>query len=256
VARQRLVDRVGPRKLAEAITAPSAVLLAAGGASVAILAGAPIALAAAAGAVVWAARVALGLPRPPRREPIEPGRLVEPWRSAVQDALQAQRRFDDAVRACAPGPLRERLTGLGDRIDDGVRECWRVARRGQSLEHAVAALEPEELARELAAARAGGASQADAAASLEEALNTAKRLSTVARDAQAKLRLLNARLEEAVAQAVELSLEAGDHVDVGSVGSNLDEIVSDLGALRAALDETGGAGTGAGTRGAAGAAGS
>ncbi|MDQ3147987.1 MAG: hypothetical protein M3R01_13860, partial [Actinomycetota bacterium] len=52
------------------------------------------------------------------------------------------------------------------------------------------------------------------------------------------------RLDEAVARAVELSLRTGDHIDVGGLGSDVDQLVEEMESLRAALDDTGGAGQG------------
>src|SRR2546430_8009214 len=74
------IDRNRPRAMADAITSPSAVVLAGVGASAAILAGVPVLAAAAVGAAAWAARVAIALPRKQREEPIDPRRLRDPWR--------------------------------------------------------------------------------------------------------------------------------------------------------------------------------
>ena len=60
---ERLPERLKTPATARAIMAPSAILLAGAGMSVAILGGVPIAAAALVGAVAWAARVAFALPR-------------------------------------------------------------------------------------------------------------------------------------------------------------------------------------------------
>ena len=65
------IDRNRPKAMAEAITLPSAVLIAGAGAAVAIVAGVPIAAAAAVGAACWAARVFVALPKKRRPERID-----------------------------------------------------------------------------------------------------------------------------------------------------------------------------------------
>jgi len=59
----------------------------------------------------------------------------------------------------------------------------------------------------------------------------------VASQARHRLQLLDARLDEAVARAVELSLNA-DVGALGGLGSDVDAVVGDMEALRQALEET------------------
>ena len=68
--------------------------------------------------------------------------ICDPWRGFVREALDAQRRYRKAVSAANPGPLRDRLVEIGERIDEGVQECWRVARRGDALVDAIGNLDP------------------------------------------------------------------------------------------------------------------
>src|SRR6476619_574253 len=68
-----------------------------------------------------------------RRRGIDRFSVNEPWRRFVQDALQAQGRLDEVVRHVRAGPLRERLTEIAGRMDQGVREVWVTAQQGQSL---------------------------------------------------------------------------------------------------------------------------
>jgi hypothetical protein len=231
--------------MAEAITAPSAILLGGAGTAVAILAGAPLAVAAAVGAAAWAARVWAALPKRPRPPRIEPARLGEPWRSFVRDALAAAGRFERAVRSTPPGPLRDRLAEVGTRIAAGVRECWGIAQRGDQLAAAVRELGTDGIRRELAAAEAEARRHPErpdlqaAARSLREQLASAERLATVARDTADRLRRLNAQLDEAVARAVELSLNVGDLSGLEPLGTSVDSVVGELEALRQALDEAG-----------------
>jgi len=207
---------------------------------VAVLAGVPLAAAgglALAAYLAWVAvRTLRGAPASTPSDLVEPHRLRHPWRSWVEEAQRAQQRFDQAVEGAPAGPVSERLAAIGARVEDAVRECWRSARRGQELEDALAQLErPERLRQSLARAEAQG--QGDVAAALRAQLDTAERLERVAADAGDRLQLMDARLDEAVARAVELSLRAGDPVELGGLGSDVDSLVTELEALRRGLEE-------------------
>jgi methyl-accepting chemotaxis protein len=230
-------DRFFTPQTARAITSPSAILLAGAGASVAILGGLPLAAAAAVGAAAYGVRVALGIPRA-QTDKIDINQLRNPWRQFVVEALVAQRRYDKAVRGAAAGPLRDRLTEIGQRISTGAQECWRIARRGQDLEDALRALEdPRDVRARLQEAQRTGADERLLQA-LQSQIDSTERIVSVARDTRDRLRLLDARLDEAVARAVELSLRATDVGEIGALGSDVDALVGDMEALRQALDET------------------
>ena len=147
---ERLPERVRTPAVARAVTSPSAVLLAGAGMSVAILAGVPLVAAAAVGALAWGARVAMAVPRSPRAERIDPFTVGEPWRHFVTDAIQARAEFERTVSRARPGPLRDRLVQLGLRLDDGVRECWRIARQGDVLQAALGQLDIGRVRQDLA----------------------------------------------------------------------------------------------------------
>ncbi len=256
-------DRFLTPRVARALTSPSGILLAGAGTSLGILAGLPIVGAAAVGAAAYAARVALSLPRR-EGERIDLRALGDPWRHFVAEALDARRRYDRALRTATAGPLRDRLGEIGDRLDDGVRECWRIALRGQALQRALAELEPSDaIRRELEQVRRDrnrdenssrpwpwtgqehSPSRRSHLHATEEALRaqlaSRERIAAVSDETRERLRLLNARLDEAVARAVELALRAGDARDLGGLGSDVDALVGEMEALRQALDETSGA---------------
>lgn len=230
-------------------TDAGAVLAAGAGAAAAILAGVPLAGVAAVGALAWAARLALTAPRRPRAERIDPSALAEPWRHMVRDALEARARFGRTVAQARPGPLRDRLAELGDRLDHGVRQCWRVAGQGAALETALGTMDRAAAERELAdlarEARSAGAGEREslerAARAVRSQIESAERVERVARDARTRLRVLNAQLDEAVARAVELSLTAGDSAAVRPLSEDVESLVGELESLRAALEETSGA---------------
>ena len=95
-----------------------------------------------------------------------------------------------------------------------------------------------------ASAGAGLGASRETYARTAEALNSqlasARRLEDVIGRADAELRLLDARLAEAVTRAIELSAHAGDATDLGRLGDDVDGVVSEMEALRQALDEAGG----------------
>jgi hypothetical protein len=77
-------------------------------------------------------------------------------------------------------------------------------------------------------------------AALRAQVASAERMTATAADADDRLRLLSARLEESAARAVELSLGAGTDADLAGLGSEVDEVVDQLESLRLALGEVAG----------------
>ena len=153
-----------------------------------------------------------------RRAPgIDPFELRQPWRRPVQEALQAQARYQRAVSGVAAGPLRERLDDVGRRIEEATLECWRVARRGESLEDAVSALDG-----------VGTRAPTDVAAKVAEA--------------HEQLARLEAALGQAAATAVALSTRNAASTEAAVLGDDVDRLVNDLVALHSALDEVSGRG--------------
>jgi hypothetical protein len=245
---ERLPETFRTPAVARAVVSPSALLLAGAGTALAIVGGLPIAGAAAVGAACWAGRVAFAAlrRRGPRPETIDPFALGEPWRRFVQDSLAAERRFQDTVRHTRPGPLHDRLGDLGQRIKEGVRECWRIACQGANLQKGMQQIDIKDIRRELASVETE-LDDADTHAkptlqrtrkALEAQQATYERINGVWEDARDKLRVLNAQLDEAVARAVELSLSSGDASDISLLAGDVDSLVNDLEALRLALEET------------------
>jgi hypothetical protein len=86
------------------------------------------------------------------------------------------------------------------------------------------------------------------AESLEAQRAAAARLDQVIDSAQTELRLLDARLGEAVARTLELSAQAGTDADatrVTGLEADVEGVVSEMEALRRALDEANAAAGGA-----------
>jgi hypothetical protein len=237
---ERLPENVRSRPVAKAMFSASATLLAGAGMSIAILTGAPIVTAVAVGAAAWAARVAMAIPRKRGEQRVNPSKLRDPWRRFVVDALDAKARFEQACARARPGPLRDRLNDLGRRIDSAVDEVWRIARQGEALHSAYTQLDVEEVERELADLMDEPASSSrDAAvAALKAQLEAGYRIRKVGQDAMDRLRVLNARLDEAVARAVELSVGTLSEEDLLGVSNQVDSLVQEMETVRQALEET------------------
>lgn len=243
---ERLPEGARTPAVARAVTAPSAVLLAGAATSAAILGGLPLLAAVGVGALVWASRVAVGLPRRPKGKRVNPYALGEPWRHLVLDAQKARSRFDKVVDQARPGPLRERLAELGRRLDQAVDECWRIARQGNALQAGLGQLDAPSVTAELdqvrndrrAAQGAAGAGLERAEQALRSQLSSYERIAAVSENARTRLRVLNAQLDEAVARALELALGANDVNDLSPLSADVESLVGELEALRQAVEET------------------
>jgi hypothetical protein len=193
---------------------------------------------------------------PARR--IDPFALQEPWRQYVLHAQGAQRRFGEAARTTRPGPLRDRLDDIGRRVGQAVDECGRIATSGNAIDGALRALDLTGIRSQLARLQAGGGDEhvdhvEQARAALLAQLASAERMTTVSADARARLRVLDARLDELVARALELgvgtrtaegttALGPADPA-LGSLDAGVDDVVNELEALRLAMDEVNRPGT-------------
>jgi hypothetical protein len=238
----RLPERFLNAQTARALTSPSAIVLAGAGAAAAIAADLPGIVAVGAGLLAWAVRVAIGLPRRARGERMDPFTLNEPWRKSVIDAQVAQRRFDTAVRGVDSGPLKERLGEIGARLAEGVKEVWRIAQRGHLMAKGLKALDVESTQRELVdverdLSRSDDQRLQATRDSLRSQLHSAQRMIDAVSDARSQLRLLDARLDEAVTRAIELSLRSPADADLSGLGSDVESLVQDMEALRAALED-------------------
>ena len=235
-------DRVLSPSVARALTSPGGILLAGAGISAGILVGLPLVAAAGVGALAWAARVAVAVPRNPKAPRIEPGRLRAPWQGFVRDALQAQRQFSNARARARSGPLQERLDTIDERLLAGVQECWNVAQAGNDLSEARNQIDVPDIARQRQAIDARAASVAGSTAAgtveaLDAQLAAAARMDRVIADTADRLRLLNARLDEAVTRAIELSVRGDGVEELRGLGDTVDTVVDDLESLRLGLDE-------------------
>jgi len=183
-------------------------------------------LVVAAGVVVAASR--RRSPRP-KRIAIDPFALSDPWRRSVSSAQSAQRRYTEIVRAIPAGPLRSKMESITAQVQRGVEECWLIAKRGDELDTALNRLDTSSLRARLEA------STDDATrTSLQAQLDSANRIRATRDDTEQRLRLLNTRVGELLAQAAEVSVRA-DTTD--ELGSAVDDVVTQLESLRLAVEE-------------------
>jgi hypothetical protein len=228
-------DRFFTPPVARAMTSPLGIVLAGVGAGIGLVTGLGIPGAIGLAVVAWGGRVAAAIPRGDKRSAeIDPFALKEPWRRYVQGSLGAQARFQRTVEATPDGPLRVRLADIGTRLERGIDEVWLVACRGNDIDAGLATLDVREAQTELARLdqEPAGSHTAATRDALAAQLATAARMQAVSTDARDRLRLLDARFDELVARAVELSVSGS-----AGLGDDVDTLVSEMESLRQALEE-------------------
>ncbi len=237
-------DRFYTPQVARAMTSPSGIVAGGAGAAIGVLVGlGPIG--AVIGAIIaWVLRVGVAVPRRQRAAStrIDPFSLGDRWNRLVRDAQQAQHSFDRAMRSTPAGPLRERLDEIRTHLAEGVVEVWEIAKAGDAVESGRSQINRPAVERELAEIRAlRSTDDAASLAATEEALlmqlATADRMDATVRNSESRLRLLNARLDEAVTRAVELSVSQADSTSTGALRADVAGIVDEMEALRQAMVE-------------------
>lgn len=241
-------DRFFTPQVARALTSPSGILATGAGAAAGIVLTAPLSIPIAVVGGLAGAAVGLGgrllaaMPRdtPPPR--IDPFQVQEPWRRATIDALEAKVRFDQAAEMFPPGPLRDAVLGVGAQIESAVEQCWQVARQGDLVTRARARIDDNAIARDLARVQkevvgdTPNEVQDETLDALRAQAASAGRLDALLSETTDRLTMLNARLDQSVTQAIELSV--GSQVgDAESIRSDVGSIVRDLEALRSAMAE-------------------
>jgi hypothetical protein len=194
-----------------------------------------------AGVVAYAAAIAVAMPRA-ARSTIDPFAVSEPWRHFVQGTQRARQSLREAVGAAGDGPLKSRLSDIAGRLEQAVEESWAIARRGDDIDAAINRIDPVRLRSQLAtltsSEQAPGSATTDrsaAVASIESQLASADRLKALSASTADRLRLTQARLDELVARAAEVSVGASD---TETYEHDVDDLVVELEALRLAIAET------------------
>jgi len=234
-------DRFFRRSTADLMMGPAGIIAAGAGTAVGILAGLPIIGAIGAGALAWGARVLIGLPKDRSGPNLNTRGLRDPWRRYATEAVEARREFGRAVEQVTSGAVRERMTSIAGRIDHGVEAIFGVANRAQTLEDARMRIDVARAATDLSTLRADPSTPSRPSLvrtmeSLEAQLDTAKRLDAQVYEARENLALLDARLDEAVARGIELSVHRD--ADLSTLDQEIDDMVLEMEALRQALDAT------------------
>ena len=243
-----LPEHLKSRRTAEAVMAPSAIVAAGAGASVAILAGIPLLACAAVGGVAYGVVVALRLPRRPKPlKGIDPKSLSQPWAQYVHERAAGA---PPLRRRRARGAQRSRSAIVSSRSARGsTPRCRSAGASPATATHSTTACSRsnlKEVSYKLDQIRGSRPESPGAAESydrtveaMEAQLASGQRLAQVAQDARRRLEVLDARMDEAVARAVELSLSAGDATELSGLGADVDQLVDDMEALRQGLEEVG-----------------
>jgi hypothetical protein len=201
------------------------------------LLGLPVLAAVGIGVVVYGGSVALAMPRAPRRAAIDPFAVGEPWRHFVKDAQRSRSQLQATIRDMPAGPLRDRLAGIADRLDAGLQQGWQIAKRGNEIDATVRRLDPTRLRsrRSSLEARPDRTPEVDGALeSVDSQLATADRLKELSATTADRLRLSQARLDELVARAAEVSIGAAS---TDTYATEVDDLVLELESLRQAVQE-------------------
>jgi hypothetical protein len=248
--------------LLRAATSPTAVGAAAVGAGVGVLAQSVVVgvVLAAAG---WCGRMGVAVVQRRRREAVarphpaelDPWSVPEPWRQMVQQAASAQHRFEEAVEGWPPGPMRERVWSLRGDFFREFAAVGSLATRGATLSgwsggipdptRAASAGLATDLERTRAERVGLGDRAPDRVADLarrEHALAAQIRAiqlsERAARSLEDRLRVIVARLDEAVTHLVGLGIDAGDGGGLDQVAAVLNRLDDELGALTAGIEAT------------------
>jgi len=173
-----------------------------------------------------------------RHSSIDPFAISEPWRHFVQGTQRAKQSLRAAVTATADGPLKARLVDIAGRLEQAVEESWAIAKRGDDIDAAVNRIDPVRLRSQLSTLNQGqsaGGDRSAAVASVESQLASADRLKALSTSTADRLRLTQARLDELVARAAEVSVGTSD---TDTYEHDVDNLVVELEGLRLAVAET------------------
>jgi hypothetical protein len=244
-----------------AAVSPSALILTGAGVVIGLVLLQSIILAVVLGAGAWAGHMVAALIAQARREraarpkpaALDPYSVPEPWRQLVQQAANAQSRFDQTIKDWPPGPIQDRLLGLRPRLYSGMEEVGVIARRGAALggwtggapttRRPTAAQLSDQLKRLEAERRqvSGQAPGREATlARSEEAVAAQLRAVRGAEDAAAmvqdRLRVLVARLDESVTSLLVLGVD-GSESGAESLEETVNELTDEITALHRGLTD-------------------
>ena len=194
----------------------------------------------AAGLALYAGLVGAAMPKAPARPRIDPFTVQEPWRQFVQGAQRAEANLHETIDAASDGPVKDRMRSIGDKLDHGLDETWRIARRGHEIDQVIHRLDPTSLRSKLESMQRREASDptddvSAAIESVEGQLESVDRLKEQSTRTANTLRLTQTRLDELVARAAEVGIGTTD-TDVYE--HDVEDLVVELEGLRQAVEET------------------
>jgi hypothetical protein len=173
---------------------------------------------------------------------LDPFSVGEPWRQFVQGAQRSASKLHATVENTSEGPLKTRMESIVARLDSGLQETWRIARRGDQIDDTVRQLDPVALESKLRSLR--GRNESTPSADLEAAIESVEsqiastqRLKDESKRTADTLRLAQTRFDELVSRAAEVSIGAGD---TDTYEHDVDDLVVELESLRLAVEETNG----------------
>jgi len=233
-----LRDRFYTPKTARAILSWRILPALAIGIALALTSGPVIGL--AVGLTLYAGLVGLAMPKAPDRPRIDPFTVQEPWRQFVQGAQRAEAKLHDTIDGASDGPVKDRMRSVGNKLDHGLDETWRIARRGHEIDQAVHRLDPTALRSKLESLQLRQASTPtdDLSAtieSVESQLASIDRLKEQSTRTANTLRLTQTRLDELATRAAEVGIGTAD---TDAYEHDVEDLVIELEGLRQAVEET------------------
>lgn len=204
-----------------------------GVAALAMVAGIAPALGIALGVVAYGTAVAVSMPRDARVR-VDPFTVQEPWRQFVQGAQGSAIKLQQTIDTATDGPVKDRMQAVRQKLEHGMDETWKIARRGHEIDQAVHRLDPTALRSKLDSLRQRNDAD-EAISSIESQLASVERLKEQSTRTANRLRLTQTRLDELVARAAEVSVGAGD---TDAYEHDVEDLVVELEGLRLAIEET------------------
>ena len=155
----------------------------------------------------------------------------------VADAVDANTRWRDVVDSMGDGPIGERLSKIGERIERGVVDMHATALRVGDVERVLEAVAADRAIADYKRAKraASGGAEPPELGALRERFESAQRLLNIVADAEERLRIVDARLAAAVARGAEVALTASEP-GLSEMDGDLGHVLDELTALRAGLD--------------------
>ena len=171
-----------------------------------------------------------------KRDPlahVDPSTVPPRWAPPVADAVAARQRWQQLVAGLREGPVRDRLTELGQRVDEGVAAVWETVLGAVEAERVASGLDVERVTDDYKRVKRDPAADPALVEAMSARFQSVQRVLNALDDTDARLRLLDARLGAAVARGAEVALAAGTGSE--ELGAELDSVVGELGALRDSL---------------------